>query len=69
MKAETINEIVVSLHRLSKRMIDLGVRMDYYGGFRGNMARHGQELVSVGMIAKEWAGEIESEIGDNNGCN
>jgi hypothetical protein len=69
MKTKTINEIAAALRRLSKRMIDLGVEMNYYGGLNVDMAQHGRELVGAGMIAKEWAGEIESETGDKNGCN
>jgi hypothetical protein len=69
MKTKTINEIAAALRRLSKRMIDLGAEMNYFGGLNGKMAQRGRELVGVGMIAKEWAKEIDSEIGDDHGCN
>ena len=40
-------------------MIDLGAKMDYYAGFDRETAIHGGELIGAGIIAQQWAEEIE----------
>jgi hypothetical protein len=45
-------------------MINIGIAMDYYGGFGTNMAKRGAELISAGLIAEDWAENIEAEIKD-----
>jgi hypothetical protein len=57
-------EIAASLRSMSKRMIQIGTAMDYYGGFGGRMAARGQELVWAGGLAKTWADDIEIEANE-----
>lgn len=47
------------LYKLSCKMKDLGVKMDYYGGF-GEMGKHGRELVNASALARSWANEIKN---------
>jgi hypothetical protein len=56
-------EIVARLRALSGEMITLGTAMDYFGGFDGRMVQHGRELVGAGLVAHEWAEDIEQEAG------
>ncbi|MCL2658787.1 MAG: hypothetical protein FWD62_15530 [Betaproteobacteria bacterium] len=53
-------EIIARLRALSAEMQNVGTAMDYFGGFDGKMAQHGTEMVAAGMIAEEWADEIEA---------
>lgn len=41
-------------------MIQLGVAMDYHGGFSAT-GQHGRELVGAGQITKGWAIGIEAD--------
>lgn len=58
----TRTEIITRLRTLSTEMIEIGTAMDYYAGLSdGPMSQHGAELVGAGLIAAEWADEIEKE--------
>lgn len=59
----TPTEIVARLRALSGEMITLGTAMDYFGGFDGRMVSNGRDLVGAGLIAHEWAEQIEQEVG------
>ena len=58
----TKQEIVDKLKALAEEMVDVGTAMDYYGGMGTNMAKRGAELVSAGLITRDWAENIEAEI-------
>lgn len=52
-------ELAAELQRVAQEMIDLGAKMDYYAGFDRETAIQGGELIGAGMIAQQWAEEIE----------
>ena len=58
----TYQQIADQLKALSVQMINLGTAMDYYGGLNGSMAKKGAELISAGLIAEDWAENIEYEL-------
>jgi hypothetical protein len=58
----TKQEIADKLKALAEEMMDVGTAMDYYGGMGTNMAKRGAELVNAGLIASDWAENIEAEI-------
>jgi hypothetical protein len=57
----TNKEIIARLRALSEEMIIVGTAIDYYYGFNP-MAAHGKEMVGAGIIAAEWADEMEREL-------
>lgn len=59
-KKYTQKDLVKQIRKVSEQMRDLGVNMDYYGGF-GVIAQHGREMVGAANIAEGWAKELESE--------
>jgi hypothetical protein len=56
----TKQEIIKRLRALSEEMQEVGTAIDYYYGFNP-LAAHGAEMVGAGMIAAEWADEMEKE--------
>jgi hypothetical protein len=52
-------EIAARLRALSEEMAFIALAMDYYGGLAA-LAQHGKELAGAGVIAREWADEIEA---------
>lgn len=48
------------LERLARRMDKVGVEMVYWGE-RGELGRHGHELLGAAAMASGWAKEIGSE--------
>ena len=52
-------DLVTELRRVAQEMIDLGAKMDYFAGFDRETAFHGGELLGAGIIAQQWAEEIE----------
>ena len=58
-KVMTKPELAAELRRVAQEMIDLGAKMDYYAGFDRETALHGGELIGAGIIAQQWAEEIE----------
>ena len=52
-------DLVTELRRVAQEMIDLGAKMDYFAGFDRETAIHGGELLGAGIIAQQWAEEIE----------
>jgi len=56
----TKNEIIKALRQLSEDMQEVGAAIDYYYGFNP-LAAHGAEMIGAGIIAGEWADEMEKE--------
>lgn len=56
----TKNEIIERLRVLSEEMNEIGTEIDYYYGLNP-LAAHGAEMVGAGLIAAEWADEMEKE--------
>lgn len=54
-------EIAARLELLALEMLEVGTAMDYFGGFRGDMAARGRELCGASRIAKDWAAAIREE--------
>jgi hypothetical protein len=52
-------DLVTELRRVGQEMIDLGAKMDYFAGFDSEIADKGRELLGAGMIAQQWAEEVE----------
>lgn len=59
---ETPEQIAEYLRDLSRRMLACGTAMDYYGGFGGNMAARGLEMIGAARMAHDWAAEIEAAM-------
>lgn len=55
-------ELAAEIRRVAQEMINLGAQMDYFGGFHSEIAAHGREMLGAGMIAQQWAEEIEKNI-------
>lgn len=55
-----IQDIPLRLRQLSAEMLDLGIDMEYLGGW-GEIAAHGIELQGSACIARSWADGIEGE--------
>ena len=53
-------ELIKALQQLSVDMIEVGTAIDYYYGLNP-LAAHGGEMVRAGMMAKEWADEMEAK--------
>ena len=53
-------EIIKRLRSLSEEMQEVGTAIDYYYGLNP-LAAHGAEMVGAGLIAAEWADEMEKE--------
>lgn len=53
--------IPLHLRKLSGHMKDVATRMDYYGGFDGEMKAKAKELLGAARMAEEWADFIEFE--------
>jgi len=51
---------VTRLRILSAQMLDVGVFLDFYGGF-GEIGEHGREMIGASKIAAGWADGIEQE--------
>ena len=49
------------LRKLSEHMKDVATRMDYYGGFDGEMKEKAEELLNASRMAADWADCIEFE--------
>ena len=63
--AMTKKEIINRLHKLSKEMIEVGTAIDYYYGLNP-LSAHGAEMIGAGLIAKEWAEEMEKDNSINH---
>lgn len=51
------------LRKMSEHMADVAVKMDYYGGFNGEMKEKATELLNASRMTAEWADYIELESG------
>lgn len=56
----TKSEIIEGLRQLSVDMVEIGTAIDYYYGLNP-LSQHGKEMVGAGLIAKEWANEMEKD--------
>lgn len=54
-------DIPIHLRNLSEHMKDVATRMDYYGGFDGEVKAKAKELLGAARMAEEWADCIELE--------
>lgn len=54
-------DIPAHLRKLSEHMTEVATRMDYYGGFNGEMQAKAKELLGAARMAQEWADCIEFE--------
>lgn len=52
-------DLAKQLKRLGNHMIDLGVSMDFYGGFNADMVSRGITLVNLGMRTRNWAEDMK----------
>jgi len=52
-------DITKQLRWLAEHMIDIGVSLDYYGGFDAAMVQQGRDLVNAAFCIKGWAEDIE----------
>jgi hypothetical protein len=55
----TRESLVAELRELSEKMLDLAVKLEYFGGFDGETAQHGKELAGASGIVLGWADGIE----------
>jgi hypothetical protein len=53
-------EIAEKLRALAAQMDEVAALMDYYGGL-AEWGKHGIELAMAGVLARQWADEIENE--------
>ncbi len=53
-------EIIKRLRALAEEMKEVGTAIDYYYGLNP-LAAHGAEMVGAGLIAAEWADEMEKD--------
>lgn len=60
-EAEVVCDIPEELRKMSKHMDDVAVKMDYYGGFNGEMKEKAAELLNASRMALDWADYIELE--------
>lgn len=54
-------ELSQELKALSELMVEIGAKMDYYGGFSETGAPRGREMINAAMIVEGWADGIASE--------
>ena len=59
--AAWLRELIAEMRELSERMIDLAVKLDYFGGFDGEAAQHAAELVGASGLMFTWADVMEAE--------
>lgn len=49
------------LKKLAADMHELGVQMEYTGGFDPEIVQHAYELLNASAIAREWARDMEAD--------
>lgn len=56
-------ELIAEMRDLSERMLDVAVKLDYFGGFEGEASQHAAELASASGVMLTWADgmEVDSE--------
>jgi hypothetical protein len=54
-------ELIAELRELSERMLDVAVKLDYFGGFDGKAAQHAAELSGASGVVLTWADGMEAE--------
>ena len=52
-------ELIAEIRDLSERMLDVAVKLDYYGGFDGEAAQHASELAGESRVLMTWADGME----------
>lgn len=58
--------LVAELRELSEKMLDMAVKLEYHGGFNGEVAQHGRELAGASGIVLAWADGIEQGEAENS---
>ena len=56
---QSLEQIAQRLRLVSMELVDIGVQMEYYGGFNMVLAARGRELVSAGVMAHDWGEQID----------
>lgn len=51
--------LVAELRDISEKMLDMAVKLEYFGGFGGEVAQHGKELAGASGVVLTWADGIE----------
>lgn len=53
--------IAARISAVARTMMEIGIDMEYYGGF-SHWAQRGKEMFGAGLMAREWAQEIKNEV-------
>lgn len=56
----TRQELITEIRALSEHMLDVAVKMDYFGGMDSELVRHAYELAGAAAVAMTWADGMES---------
>lgn len=57
---QSLLELSQEIKALSELMLEIGSKMDYYGGF-SEIGEHGREMVNASRTAEGWAYGIANE--------
>lgn len=52
-------QLIEELRRIAKEAIDLGAKMEFYGGVNDFIARRGRHLVNAGAEMLNWADQLD----------
>lgn len=52
--------LIRKLKKLAADMHEIGVQMEYTGGFDAELVQHAHELLNASAIAKDWARQMEA---------
>lgn len=56
----TRQKLITEIRALSERMLDVAVKIDYFGGINSELVRHAHELAGAAAVAMTWADSMES---------
>lgn len=56
----SLENLSAAIEYVSSLMLDVGVAMEYYGGF-SELAQHGREMIGASHIASGWADVVRSD--------
>ena len=54
-------ELIAEMRALSERMLDVAVKLDYFGGFYGEVTQHAAELAGASGVLLTWADGMEAD--------
>ena len=57
----TKQEMLARMEELRINMLSVGVDLEYFGGFNGNMAEKAKELLGASVVLQTWIEGIEIE--------